>query len=326
MEKQKPPDMDTTARAFMESRALLTAIELDAFTAIEDGATAEEAAKRIGAAARSTEALLNAIVALGFATKRDGVFHTTPETKRALTSDSPTSERAAMLHTVHMWDRWDTLTDAVRAGTSVFERKRSPEQTEAFIAAMDRGASQRADVVAAALDLSNKTHVLDVGGGSAAYSIAFARANETLQCVVFDLESVTEIARRYIHAAGLSDRVTTMVGDLHADELGQGYDLVFISAILHMLSPEESVRLLEKSHAALAPGGEVVIQDFILDDDKTSPRRGALFALNMLVATKAGNAYSGREYRAWLERAGFSDARVIQLPGLPTGLVVGVKH
>jgi len=321
-----PQGFDAIARGFMESRALLTAIELDAFAAIRGGATAGEAASRMGTDERATEALLNVMVAIGAAVKRDGVFHATPEAARFLAGDSPESVRTAMMHTVNMWDRWSTLTDAVRAGTSVFERKRTPEQTEAFIAAMDRGGAARAGMVAAALDLAGKTRVLDVGGGSGAYSIAFARANPSLRCVVFDLEPVTKIAARHVAAAGLEGRVTTQVGDMQTDDLGTGYDLVLLSSILHMLSPEVSIGLLQKCHAALVPGGEVVIQDFILNDDKTAPRHGALFALNMLVATKAGNAYSGAEYRDWLERAGFADTRTIALSDLPTGLVVGVKR
>jgi predicted O-methyltransferase YrrM len=310
----------------MESRALLTAIELDVFAAIRDGSTAADVAKHIGADARATEALLNALVAMEFATKADGVFRATDDTARRLAGDSPESEREALMHAVGLWNHWNTLTEAVRTGTRVYEHERTPEELEAFIAAMHRGGAERAAVVAAALDLSARTRALDVGGGSGAYSIALARANENLHCVVFDLEDVTAIARRHIAAAGLSDRVTTRAGDFHHDDFGDGYDVVLISQILHMLSPEVCKRLLEKSRDALVPGGEIVIQDFILDDDKTAPRRGALFALNMLVATREGSAYSGAEYREWLHAAGFADARVIPLQGVPTGLVTGTRR
>jgi len=322
-----PPEIDAIVRGFMESRALLTAIELDAFGAIADGATAGKAAARMGTDTRATEALLNVMVAMGLATKRYDVFHATPETARFLASQSPESLRTAMMHAVNMWNRWHTLTDAMRAGRSVWDGKRTPEQTEAFIAAMDRGGDERAQGVAAALDLAHRTRVLDVGGGSGAYSIAFARANPKLRCVVFDLEPVTKIAQRHIATARLGDRVTTQVGDFHTDAFeSEAFDVVLISQILHMLSPDDCVDLLKKCHDALMPGGEVVIQDFILSDDKTAPRRGALFALNMLVATRGGNAYSGAEYRDWLARAGFGESRVIELPDLPTGLVTGVKR
>jgi len=309
----------------MESRALLTAIELDVFSVTRSSASAGEVAVRLHTDARATEALLNALVAMGLLTKRDGRFRAMPEVASRLAGDSRESERSAMMHTVGLWDYWSTLTEAVRTGTRVLERAYKPEQLEAFIAAMHRGGAERAGGVAEALDLSGKSRVLDVGGGSGAYSIALARANPNLHCVVFDVADVTEIARRHIEEAGLGDRVSTQAGDFNTDEFGEGYDLVLISQILHMLSPEASLTLLEKSREALVPGGEVVIQDFILSDDKTSPHRGALFALNMLVATKAGNAYSGAEFRAWLNEAGFENTRILPLPGLPTGLVVGTK-
>jgi len=309
----------------MESRALLTAVELDVFSVTMTAVTAGEAAARLHTDTRATEALLNALVAMGFLTKRDGGFRAIPEVASRLAGDSGESERSAMMHTVGLWDYWSTLTESVRTGTRVLERAYKPEQLEAFIAAMHRGGAERAGSVASALDLSGRTRVLDVGGGSGAYSIALARANPNLHCVVFDQADVTGIARRHIEAAGLGDRVSTLAGDFNTDECGEGYDLVLISQILHMLSPDGSLALLEKSLDALVPGGEVVIQDFILSDDKTSPHRGALFALNMLVATRAGNAYSGAEFRAWLREAGFANTRIVPLPGLPTGLVVGTK-
>jgi len=133
------------------------------------------------------------------------------------------------------------------------------------------------------------------------------------------------IAQRHIAAAGVADRVTTRVGDLRDDDYGNGYDLVFISAICHMLGPDENRAMLRKAHAALAPGGRVVIQDFLLNADKAGPKTGALFALNMLVGTRAGSSYSADEYAAWLAGSGFGDVHRVPLPG-PTGLVIGTRE
>jgi len=106
---------------------------------------------------------------------------------------------------------------------------------------------------------------------------------------------VLRIAEGHIAAAGLGDRVTTRVGDLRYDELGRGYDLILLSAICHMLGPNDNADLIARSFAALAPGGRVVIQDFILGPDRSSPRTAALFALNMLVGTPEGSSYTGEE-------------------------------
>jgi len=97
-----------------------------------------------------------------------------------------------------------------------------------------------------------------------------------------------------------------------------------VSAICHMLGPDENRDLLQRCFEALAPRGRVVIQDFILEPDKTAPKWAALFALNMLVATEAGNTYTEAEYATWLLEAGFQDVRRVRLPG-PSGLMVGTR-
>jgi predicted O-methyltransferase YrrM len=172
-----------------------------------------------------------------------------------------------------------------------------------------------------ATGVDNVRRMLDVGGGSGAYSIAFARANPALHADILDLAAVEPIARRHIQDSGVADRVHVRSGDLRSGRLGEAYDLVFVSAICHMLSPAENLDLLRRCHEALAPGGRVVVQDFILEPDKTAPRFAALFALNMLVGTRGGASYSEPEYAAWLAEAGFQEIRRARLPGI-TGLMI----
>jgi SAM-dependent methyltransferase len=164
--------------------------------------------------------------------------------------------------------------------------------------------------------------MLDVGGGSAAYSIAFAQASGEIHAEVLDRPEVLDIARGHIDRADLAARVITRVGDLCTDDFGEGFDLVLVSAICHMLGPDENRDLLHRCYRALAPHGRVVIQDFILEEDKTAPRMAALFSLNMLVGTEGGASYNENEYAAWLGEAGFREVSRIRLPG-PSGLMVG---
>ncbi len=323
-----PDELAQTIRAFQESRVMLTAIELDLFTAVGQDASAEEVATKLATDPRATEMLMNALVATGMLTKQEGTFHNTPLVARYFVKDSPDDARAAMMHTVHLWRRWSTLTDCVRAGTAVAReemRERGEEWTWAFIAAMHRNAVERALQVVQAVGTEGVERLLDVGGGSGAYSIAFARASEKIHAEVLDLETVIPIAQSHIEKAGLTGRIRTRAGDLRAGKLGEGFNLVFVSAICHMLSPEENRDLLQRCHAALAPSGRVVIQDFILEADKTAPKSAALFALNMLVGTRAGTSYSEEEYAAWLRETGFQDVRRIRLPG-PSGLMLGRRR
>jgi (2Fe-2S) ferredoxin/predicted O-methyltransferase YrrM len=319
-----PDDLQQAVNGFRESRALLTAIELDVFSTVGAGADAKAVAESLGTDPRATESLLNALVALGLLSKRDGTFTNTPVSARYFVAGAEHDSRAALMHTVHLWTRWSTLTDCVRKGTSVTagqQRARDDEWTTAFIAAMHKNARVRAPMVVRAVGLDGVRRVLDLGGGSGAYSIAFAEARPDLTAEILDLASVVPIAQRHIDEAGLSTRVKTRIGDLNDDTYGTGYDLVFVSAICHMNSPDENRAMFRKALAALAPSGRLVIQDFVLNADKTGPRTGALFALNMLVGTRAGSSYSAEEYVGWLRETGFEEPRRVPLPG-PTDLVI----
>lgn len=303
-------DLRQMMGAFQESRILLSAVELDIFTAVGEGATAWDVAARLNTNPRATETLLNALVALGALTKEQATFHNTPETARFLVTGAPDDARPALMHTVDMWNAWDTLTACVRAGTAV----RSPgveaqdrQWTQHFIAAMHSGARTTARRVVNAVGAGGVKRLLDIGGGSGAYSIEFARANPDVRAEVLDLGPVVPIAQRYIEEAGLTGRVTTRVGDLTKDPFGQDYDLILLSAICHMLSPKENQDLFRRCHRAMAPGGRIVIRDFILEPDRTAPRSAAIFAINMLVATRGGSTYTEGEYRDWLTGAGFRE-------------------
>jgi len=322
-----PDEILQKVRAFQTSRVILSAVELDIFTAVGTGADPDEVAKTIDADPRATEMLLNALTAIDLLKKKENKFFNTALSSRFLMENSPDDSRASLMHSVRLWDRWSTLTACIKKGTSVTYQdpsQREEKWTEPFIAAMHKNGSLRGPQVARAIGLEKVKRVLDVGGGSGAYSIAFAQANPELHADLFDLPNVVPIAQRHINEAGLSDRIGTKNGDFHTDALGSGYDLVLISAICHMNSPEENVDLARKIYQALNPGGRIVIQDFILERDKTRPMTGALFSLNMLVNTRGGASYAEHEYSEWLKTAGFSDIKLVKLPG-PTALLIASR-
>jgi len=316
-----PDDLYETIRAFMPSRVILTALELNVFTALGEGCDVKELAKRISGDPRATEMLLNALVSLGILQKENGVFRNSAPAARFLAEGSPDSARQAQLHTANMWKRWSRLTDSVKTGFPA-PSVRDDECAGTFIAAMDHSARGRAPAIAQAIGVNGTRRMLDLGGGSGVYSIAFAKAAPELRSEIVDLPEVVSIAQQHIADAGLSDRITVRSGDmLVAELLAHRYDFVLLSSICHMFSPEENRALLARAHAALAPNGRIAIADFIADPAKASPRSAALFALNMLVATRGGASYSEPEYEAWLGAAGFSDVKRIRMPG-PINLIV----
>jgi predicted O-methyltransferase YrrM len=271
--------------------------------------------------------LLNALVAMGMLAKREGFFSNSPLTARYLAAGSPDNSRMAQMHAVHLWRTWSHLTDSVRTGTCAPGRGPGGGElwTRAFIAAMHHNSKERAPLAVKAIGTENVARVLDVGGGSGAYAIAFAQAEPRLRVDLLDRPEVLPIAGEHIAAAGLSDRISTRPGDLRSDSLGSGYDVVLLSAICHMLSPGENRDLLRRCREALAPGGRIAIQDFILSADKTAPKFAALFSLNMLVGTAGGASYTEDEYTAWLAEAGFEHVRHLRLPG-PSGIMLAVRR
>jgi predicted O-methyltransferase YrrM len=319
-----PDRLDEMIGGNMASRCLLTALELDIFAAVGEGASAAEVGKKIDASARGAGILLNALVALELLAKSGDEFRNTDETARFFAEGSKDNQRNALMHHVKLWHRWSTLTDAVRAGTRVeIGRDQNPEWTTDFIAAMQNIAKDRAPVVVKALGTAGVRRILDLGGGSGVYSIAFAKASPDVKCEILDLAAVAPLAADYVSKAGAAAQVSIRSGDMLHGDLGSGYDIIMLNAICHMFSEEQNRDIFRRARKALAPNGRLVVQDFILNPDKTGPVLAALFSVNMLVGTEAGASYNEKEFTTWMKDAGFGEVRRIDLPG-PADLIVGL--
>jgi SAM-dependent methyltransferase len=318
-----------TVYAFRSARVLLTAYELGVFTAIGDSSkAAAEVAVLIKANEGATDRLMNALCGMGLLKKKSGKFSNTPLSARFLVEGKP-DYLAGLMHSAHLWRTWSTLTDAVRAGTSVAQREvvneRGVNWLDAFIAAMHMRAYKQAPALVKLLDLRGVRRVLDVGGGSGAYSMAFVRAKKGMNATVFDLPNVVPLTSRYIETEKLADKISTVAGDYEVDSLGTGFDIVFLSAIIHSNSVDVNEQLVKKAYEALNPNGQLVIQDHIMDEDRTGPLAGALFSLNMLVGTQSGTTFTESEIRSWMEKAGFRNIR--RKDNLvTTGLMIGRKR
>jgi len=187
---------------------------------------------------------------------------------------------------------------------------------------MQRNAKDRAPLVVKALGTAGVRRVLDLGGGSGIYSIAFAKASPEVHCEILDVPEVVPLTTEYVSRAGVSAQVSLRAGDMLHDDFGSGYDIIMLNAICHMFSPEQNRDIFLRARRALAPNGRLVVQDFILNPEKTGPQHAALFSLNMLVSTDSGASYSESEYTDWMKAAGFNAVSRIDLHG-PSSLIVG---
>jgi predicted O-methyltransferase YrrM len=306
-----PEDIRAVAVQFQQSRILLSAYELGIFTSLGSGSkTSTQVAQAIQANARATDRLMNALVAMDLLEKNNGKFSNSSAAQRFLVQSSP-DYLAGLMHTVHLWDTWSNLTESVREGTAVAVRRRINDRgknwLEAFIGAMHDRAKKQAPAIAHEMNLSGVKRVLDVGGGPGTFAMAFVHASDEITATVFDLPNVIPLTKQYVRQAGLSKRIDTVAGDYLSDNLPRGYDLVFLSAVIHSNSPTENKKLIGKCARSLNTGGRVVVQDFIMDEDRTSPPHGAFFALNMLVGTDHGDTYTESDVVSWMKAAGLSN-------------------
>jgi predicted O-methyltransferase YrrM len=304
------------ARSFMECRVFLSAAELDLFTLLTPAALpAREVAGRLGAETRGLTILLDALSAMGLLDKQGELYQCSFPASRFLSADAPDSVLPMVLHMAGLWRRWSGLTSIVRraqVSDQVTASFRDVDELSAFIGAMDVIAKPLAARIVADVHHGPSRALLDVGGASGTYTIAFLQAAPEMKATLFDKPEVIEIARRHLQKAGILDRVSLVPGDFYRDQLPAGHDLAFISAIIHQNSPEQNVSLFRNVFRSLNRGGRVVIRDHVMEPDRTRPKEGALFAVNMLVSTPAGRTYTYDEIKACLEQAGFIEVRLLQ--------------
>ena len=314
------------AAACRKSRVLLTAVEVGIFDAVGSlTKTSPEIADELGLNPRAVDRLMNALCSLGMLEKRDNLFSNTQVSRDVLCRDG-SAYFSGMGHAIFLWNSWSRLTDVVRNGGGGMQdgAGRDEEWNRSFIAAMEAFGRMRAPQVVDMLDLSGSKRVLDVGGGSGAYAVEIAGRKSDISVVVFDLPDVTPLTKEYLSKSEFSGRVTTVDGDYIRDELPGGFDLVLLSNIIHSLGPDGIEELFRKSFRAILPGGQLVIQEFLVDEDRSGPLTSTLFALNMLVNTGEGDTYTESEVRSMLESAGFAGVLRRDTP-VDTSLITALK-
>lgn len=324
----KPGELLEASGAYWSSCALHAAVKLDLFSRLaDDRLTAAEIAGRVNGAVRGVEPLLNAMAAFGLLVKTDGTYANSASARSLLCHASPAYIGHMLMHHHHLVESWSRLDQAVLAGRPVRERSAvsDAQWRESFLMGMFTMAMAVAPRLVPAIDLSSRHRLLDLGGGPGTYAIHFCLAHPGLTADVFDLPTSRPFAERTIARFDLTGRVAFLPGDYHTDEISGPYDAAWLSHILHAEGPEDCVKIIRKAVSALAPGGMVMIHEFILNDTMDGPVFPALFALNMLLGTPAGQAYSERQLMDMLAAAGAHDLRRIpvQTPN-DSGVIVGL--
>jgi ubiquinone/menaquinone biosynthesis C-methylase UbiE/predicted transcriptional regulator len=285
--------------AFAPSRIILTANKYRIFDYLEGrGRKADALSKAIGTDRRATELLLNSLVAIGLLEKKGGNYRNAGVASRYLVKGKTDYQGDILRHNDVLWDNWSGLDEVVKTGRP----NRKSHDHESFILGMHNLALQKVREVLKNIDLKGIKKVLDLGGGPGTYSLAFAK--KKMEVTLLDFPDTLRISKKVIASAGMEKEIRLLPGDFMKDELGSGYDMIFISQILHAYGPDECIALIRKCRASLEKGGRVVLQEFHLDESRTSPLQGAVFAINMLVNTPRGRTYTPYEMSAWMNKAG----------------------
>ena len=303
-------------RGFQAPCVVAAAAEMGVFGSLAGAPrTAEAVAAACGASSRAVTILLDALAALGVLEKTGDAYSVAVPLRAALDPAGPDSVLPMILHQANCLRRWSRLAWTARAdapsdpGPSILG---PAADLESFIQAMNVVSGPVADGLIASIDTGPVAHVLDIGGASGTWTLAWLRAHPGARATIFDLPEVVPMARARIAAAGVADRVGFAGGDYLRDPLPSGADVAWISAIVHQHSRGENRGLYRRAAAALVPGGRVLIRDIVMDPARTTPVAGALFAVNMLAATPGGGTWTLGEYREDLEAAGFSDVRLLR--------------
>jgi SAM-dependent methyltransferase len=331
VKRNSGPDRIFRMASFWQTRVLQTGVLMGVFDALADGPrTAAQLARRLKAKTRSLELLLNALAGLDLLVKRGETFADTRESARYLVTSSDECIAANVAHGAHMWDTWGKLEQAVRTNRPVRHerlRKRTPETLRAFILAMHSGGRAKGERIAEALDLSGRTHLVDVGGGPGTYAIMFCRHSPRLHATVVDRKEVIPITREVVARYRLEKRFDFVACDVVEQARIPGrYDVAWVSNLIHSYDERTNVALLRKVVRTLEPGGALYLQDFLLDETRAGPLWPAVFALNMLVHTDGGRTYTEREVKTWFRRLGLRKVRRIRIE-MPNGagIIAGVK-
>jgi 2-hydroxy-4-(methylsulfanyl)butanoate S-methyltransferase len=274
-------DISAITYGFMASKALFVALDFDLFTRIARGINSSAAlAKESGIAENRLVTLLTALKSLGLIAEREGRFSNAPATSRFLVAGAPGDFRdyVRLVNGSLGYESFRHLSTALR-GERIFPDKGLYEGLvysagiggEQFSSAQHSGSLGPARLMTKRIDLSDRKHLLDAGGGSGAYSLSFCTANPQLKATILDFPETVETAKRYAQQSGLADRITHLAGNAITTDWPNGHDVILMSYVWSAVGADDIAVLARRAFDALPPGGLVLVHDFMVDDAREQP-------------------------------------------------------
>jgi len=319
-------------RGFQPACVVIAGADLDVFTLLHARPmNAGQLAAKIKGDLRATIVLLDALAALGMLAKGPGkkpVYSLPKALSGILTEEGPHCVLGMLRHLGNCLRKWGDLAGVVLSGKPAARRpsvRGHGGDLDSFIRAMHEVSTPMSVPLISSLGPLKFKRLLDLGGASGTWTIPFLRQNPGAKAIIFDLPEVIPMARRTMAKAGLADRVDLVAGSYHKGSMPKGADLAWVSAIVHQNSRAQNRAMFEKVYKALEPGGRILIRDIIVDASRTRPVGGALFAVNMLVATDGGATFTFDELREDLEHAGFGKTKYLRKGEMMDSVICAAK-
>ncbi|MGB8129585.1 MAG: class I SAM-dependent methyltransferase [Candidatus Angelobacter sp.] len=330
-----PMQIFNTVMSVQRAYALKAAVDLELFTTIARGSgTAGEIAKSCHAAERGVRILCDAMTVLGFLAKSGSRYSLTQDSAVFLDKNSPAYMGNAFsffLHPLQIGNCQGLTESARRGGALPEDSALAPEDTLwlEFARGMSPMMVPAAEAIAGLLqtELASRpaVKVLDIAASHGIFGLTVAKRLPQAHIYALDWANVLEIAKENAQAQGVAERYHLLPGSAFDVDYGTGFDAVLITNLLHHFEPAENEKLLKKAHAALKPGGQVILLEFVPNEDRISPPVAALFSLTMLSSTPRGDAYTLAQYTTMCRNAGFEEPKLVPLDPTPEALVVARK-
>ena len=332
--RPSPEHIFQTLNAHHQTAVLKTAIELDLFTAIDEGDhSAEQIANFVKASPRGVRILCDYLTIMGFLIKEDGKYFLAPDAALFLSKRSPAYMGTIVnfLGNEAHHRNLSHLPEAVRRGGTAGDRGDNLEPNDELWVSFARSMASLmvpsamfiADLIGA--QQGEPMRVLDIAAGHGTFGIEIAKQNTKATITAVDWPAVLEVAKENAQRAGVRDRYTTRPGSAFDVDLGRDYDLVLLTNIFHHFDQDTCIRLMKRVHAALKSDGKAVTLEFVPNQDRVTPPAAASFSLQMLIGTDAGDAYTFAEYEDMFRKAGFSHNSIHPIPAMPQQVIISAK-
>ncbi|MBW2181429.1 MAG: class I SAM-dependent methyltransferase, partial [Deltaproteobacteria bacterium] len=309
------------AGAYQKSAILKAAVELDVFTKISNGQdSVEKMASSIGASERGVRILLDALCALGMISKAEDKYQLTKTTDQFFVKDKSSYMGHTLFSILTDWEAFGKVAESVKTGSPAVDMYGAESKVwEDVSKGLIQSGLMTAAIISDILGIGDKmqpgVNVLDLACGSGVYGYVLLQRDSTATVTGIDWQNVLDLADKTAKEMGVGDRATFKPGDILSIDYGdEEFDIALASNILQAFDPETNRVILGKIFKALKPGGTLVINDFVPDDNRSKAKTALNFAVYMLIVTQGGDAYIFPEFESWLKDTGFHRVAQQRIP------------